>query len=142
MLDALSRGNYRLRPRPNLGVVVVSTGLLRVRSEVPSPGQSHRVGDLGSPTLFPHQRSDRHRTSRTSAAFPPERFSCVGITPSGKRSGMVGFGNHSRSEMPVRSVSPGCSDSRSALATRNVDSGLNQTPLYSSIDTEGVIFYN
>ena len=142
MLSALSRGNYRLRPRPNLGVVVASTGLLRVRSEVPSPQGNHRVGNLGSPSPFPHQRSDRHRTSRTSAAFPPERFSCGGIARLGKSPRGVGFGGISRTQMPLRPVSPGCSASRSAPVARNVDCGLNQTPLYSRIDTEGVIFYN
>ena len=105
-------------------------------------GGSHRVGNAVSPSLFPHQRSERHRTSRTSAAFPPEPLSCAGIAPLGKRSRMVGFGIYSGSEMPLRPVSPGCSDSRSAPATPDVDFGLNQTTLYSRIDTEGVIFYN
>src|SRR5450759_4278966 len=84
MLCALSRGNYRLRPRPNLGVVVVSPGLFRVRSEVPSPQGNHRVGKIGSPSPFPHQRSERHRTPRASATLPPEPFSCTGIARLGK----------------------------------------------------------
>ena len=141
-MGALSRGNYRLRPRPNLGVVVVSTELLRVRSELPSPQGSHRVGNLGSPSLFPHQRSERHRTSRTSTTSSPEPFSCTGIAPLGKSTRGVGFGGISCSQMPLRPVSPGCSGPRSAPAARNVDLGRNQTPLYSRIDTEGVIFYN
>ena len=52
MLGALSRGNYRLRPRPNLGVVVVSPGLLRVRSDWSSPQGSHRVGTSGVQVSF------------------------------------------------------------------------------------------
>jgi len=94
MLGALSRGNYRLRPRPNLGVVVVSTGLLSVRSDWSSPGQNHRVGNIGSPSLLPHQRSDRHRTSGTSAASPPEPFSCVGIAALGKYPAWGGIRRH------------------------------------------------
>ena len=98
--------------------------------------------DIGSPSLFPHQRSDRHRTSRASATSPPERFSCGGITPPGKRSRHGALGLQNCSQMPLRPISPGCSASRSAPVARNVDCGLNQTPLYSRIDTEGVIFYN
>ena len=97
---------------------------------------------ISGPSLFPHQRSDRLRTSRTSATFPPEPFSCVGIAPLGKSTRGVGFGGISRAQMSLRPLSPGCSATGSAPATRNFDFGLNQTPLYSRIDTEGVIFYN